>query len=97
MRKQLPLVLVLLAFAVSLTAARPAAAQDEVKPFGLPFAEPPGPATWFLIQPYGNTVGAYYNRVTWYGNGQGLHFGVDFAAPCGTEVVAIGDGVVVKI
>jgi murein DD-endopeptidase MepM/ murein hydrolase activator NlpD len=26
-----------------------------------------------------------------------MHFGVDFAAKCGTEVVAIGDGVVAKI
>ncbi len=72
-----------------------AAAQSEAeKPFILPFSEPPGPDTWLLGQPYGNTVGAYYQRNTTYGAGQGIHFGVDFSAPCGTEIVAIADGVV---
>lgn len=78
--------------------AMPAQAQgEEPPPFGLPFAEPPGPSTWLVVQPYGNTTGAYFRRVSWYGSGQGLHFGIDFSAPCGTEVVAIGDGTVVKI
>jgi murein DD-endopeptidase MepM/ murein hydrolase activator NlpD len=42
-------------------------------------------------------VFAYRQRRTFYGAGQGLHFGVDLTAPCGTEVVAIGEGVVVGI
>lgn len=67
------------------------------KPFGLPFAEPPGPSTWLLVQPYGNTVGAYRQRHTVYGAGQGIHFGVDFSARCGTPIVAIGDGTVSKV
>jgi murein DD-endopeptidase MepM/ murein hydrolase activator NlpD len=33
-------------------------------------------------------------RRIWYGSGQGIHFGIDFSARCGTQVVAIGDGVV---
>jgi len=73
----------------------PAMAQSETqKPFILPFKEPPGPDTWLLAQPYGNTTGAYRQRDTTYRAGQGIHFGIDFSAPCGTEVVAIGDGVV---
>jgi murein DD-endopeptidase MepM/ murein hydrolase activator NlpD len=76
----------------------PAMAQSETqKPFILPFAEPPGPDTWLLAQPYGNTTGAYRQRNTTYQAGQGIHFGVDFSAPCGTEVVAIGDGVVFAV
>lgn len=67
------------------------------KPFILPFKEPPGPDTWLLAQPYGNTTGAYSQRNTTYRLGQGLHFGVDFSAPCGTEVVAIADGVVFAV
>src|SRR5512143_3322842 len=67
------------------------------KPFGLPFADPPGPNTWYLGGGYGNTVGAYFQRDTTYRAGQGLHFGVDFAAPCGTPVIAIGDGTVAKV
>jgi murein DD-endopeptidase MepM/ murein hydrolase activator NlpD len=71
--------------------------EESPAPFGLPFASQPGPQTWLLSQPYGNTVFAYAQRRTFYGAGQGLHFGVDFAAPCGTQVVAIGDGVVAGV
>ncbi|MBI3362706.1 MAG: M23 family metallopeptidase [Chloroflexi bacterium] len=70
---------------------------SELKPFRLPFTSPAGPATWYLAQPYGNTVGAYFQRHDTYRYGQGIHFGVDFAAPCGTEIVAIGDGVVSEV
>ncbi len=65
--------------------------------FGLPFAEPPGVSTWFVSQWYGNTVAAYRNRSTLYAAGQGIHFGIDFAARCGTVVRAIGNGVVVAV
>lgn len=75
-----------------------AAAQSEVqKPFILPFKELPGPDTWLMAQPYGNTVGAYNQRDTTYSAGQGIHFGVDLSAPCGTELVAIADGVVFAV
>jgi hypothetical protein len=75
----------------------PPVAPPEIPPFILPFQGPPGPGTWFLEQAYGNTATAFVLRDMFYTAGQGLHFGVDFAAPCGTEVVAIGDGVVVEI
>ena len=85
-----------------LVAAQPgpaarAAAPTADRPFGLPFNTPPGPSTWLFIQAYGNTVSAYRWRVSQYGAGQGLHFGLDFAARCGTPVVAIGDGVVLEV
>lgn len=87
-----------LTVAVVLRAARPALAQTAAdpaaKPFILPFADPPGPNTWLLGQPYGNTTGAYRQRRTTYGAAQGLHFGVDLTAACGHEVVAMADGVV---
>ncbi len=66
-------------------------------PFGLPFATPPGTTTWLLGQSYGNTSGAYAMRRIWYGSGQGIHFGIDFSARCGTQVVSIGDGAVLAI
>jgi len=78
-----------------LLGAQPAA-RDE-RPFTLPVAYPPGPSTWLLGQLYGNTVFAYYQRNSLYDAGQGLHFGVDFTARCGTPVLAIGDGVVAKV
>lgn len=73
-------------------------AQGEARAvFGLPFAEPPGPDTWLLGQAYGNTTGAFARRREWYRAGQGIHFGIDFSARCGTPIVAIGDGVVLKV
>ncbi|SMB83766.1 M23 family metallopeptidase [Deinococcus hopiensis] len=65
--------------------------------YGLPFAAPPGPDTWLLGQVYGNTTFAYEQRRNLYGNGQGVHFGLDFSAPCGTPVVAIADGTVAEV
>ncbi len=69
----------------------------QTPPFILPFATPPGPDTWLLGQPYGNTVGAYRNRTIFYKAGQGLHFGLDFSTPCGTEIIAIGDAIVSEV
>ncbi len=66
-------------------------------PFILPFKSAPGPDTWLLIQPYGNTIFAYRERADTYHAGQGIHFGIDLAARCGTIVVAIGDGTVVSV
>lgn len=78
-------------------AVDPPAEPPDPPPFVLPFASPPGPDTWLLVQPYGNTVGAYMQRKILYQAGQGLHFGLDFSAPCGTELVAIGDGIVSEV
>ena len=65
--------------------------------FSLPFAGKPGVNSWLLGQLYGNTTGAYRRRNTDYRAGQGIHFGMDFSAPCGTPVLAIGDGVVSEV
>ncbi len=67
------------------------------RPFQLPFVQPASPDTWLMAQPYGNTTGAYRRRFTTYGASGGIHFGLDLAAPCGTEVVAIADGVVFAV
>ncbi|MBN1429306.1 MAG: M23 family metallopeptidase [Anaerolineae bacterium] len=72
-------------------------AQEPPLPFRLPLDTPSGPSTWYIIQFYGNTQNAYYFRSAWYGQGQGLHFGVDFSTPCGMEIVAMADGVVAKV
>lgn len=78
-------------------AALPVAAQADTPPFRLPFAEPPGPDTWLLVQPYGTTNQAYRNWPNQYAAGQGVHFGVDFSTRCGREVVTIGDGTVLGV
>src|ERR1700754_695671 len=57
-------------------------------------AAAPGPGTWFVGQWYGNTVWSHDNP---YPAGQGMHFGIDFNTPCGTTVLAIGDGVVFAV
>jgi Tol biopolymer transport system component len=67
------------------------------RPFQLPFAEPPSLETWLMAQPYGNTSGAYRQRFTTYGASGGIHFGVDLSAPCGTEIVALADGIVFAV
>ena len=95
------LVLVLTTGLAASTPPRPAAAegvpQVTERPFGLPFDTPPGPSTWLLGQLYGNTTTAFRWRVSQYGAGQGLHFGIDWSARCGTPVMAIGDGVIAKV
>jgi murein DD-endopeptidase MepM/ murein hydrolase activator NlpD len=83
-----------------LFSAAPAAAQENIppeRPFQLPFLQPPGPNTWLMAQPYGNTTGAYRQRFTTYGASGGIHFGVDLSAPCGTAIAAIADGVVFAV
>ena len=83
---------VLLALACGGGLAAPA--QAAPPPFQAPFAGPPGPGTWFVGQWYGNTV---WSHMYQYPAGQGLHFGIDFNAPCGTIVRAIGDGTVFAV
>lgn len=67
------------------------------KPYRLPFLTPPGPSTWYVTQWYGVTTGGYRGRNSTYVQGQGIHFGIDFATECGTPVVAIAPGRVIAV
>ena len=78
-----------------MSTALPLPAEQQEPIYQLPFNTPPGPSTWYVEQWYGNTNLAYHFRNTVYREGQGIHFGIDFACPCETEIRAIGDGVVV--
>jgi len=91
--------LMVLAIAASVPGATVAQEDAEApeRPFILPFQDPPGPGTWLLGQPYGNTLGAYRQRNRTYVRSGGIHFGVDFSTPCGTPIVAIADGVVFAV
>ncbi|MCC6630242.1 MAG: M23 family metallopeptidase [Chloroflexi bacterium] len=91
----LPVAVLLLGLLLAAPLAAPARAEG--KPFRPPFATPPGPGTWFVSQWYGATIYAARNWPVWYSAGQGVHFGVDLATACGTEVVAIGDGVIAAV
>ena len=80
-----------------LTGVAPVSAQGpdaSGKPFIMPVAGAPGPSTWILGQPYGNTTGAFVSGARQYSAGQYLHFGVDISMACGTPVIAVADGVI---
>ncbi len=89
--------IVLMAAAASLVQGQTPPPAPAAKPFILPFKDPPGPGTWLLGQPYGNTTGAYRQRNSTYVRSGGIHFGVDFSTPCRTEVLALADGVVFAV
>ncbi len=95
-RSRAPLVgaVVVLAVASALLSGVTPPARAAGPPFGPPFAGSPGPGSWFVAQWYGNTVWSHQHP---YLSGQGMHFGIDFNAPCGTPVLVIGDGVVFAV
>jgi murein DD-endopeptidase MepM/ murein hydrolase activator NlpD len=66
-------------------------------PYRLPFQAAPGPSAWYIAQWYGVTTGGYRARNSAYREGQGIHFGIDFATPLGTPVVALAPGRVIAV
>jgi hypothetical protein len=75
----------------------PPAAGTGGKPYRLPFSAAPGPHTWYVTNWYGVTTGGYRGRNSTYAQGQGIHFGIDFATRCGTPVVAVAPGRVIAV
>lgn len=88
---------ILFALALLITLTRSAVHGQPDRPFGLPVASAPGPGSWLFGQAYGNTIGAFIQGRNWYEAGQRLHFGLDLSMPCGTEIIAIGDGTVMFV
>jgi murein DD-endopeptidase MepM/ murein hydrolase activator NlpD len=97
LKKSSPFFVILTLLAVGFSLPGVLAQSESPKPFILPFNDPPGIDTWLLGQTYGNTTGAYRQRDTTYGASQGIHFGIDFSARCGTELIAMADGVVYAV
>ena len=75
----------------------PAPPGSNGRPYRLPFTTPPGPSSWYVAQWYGVTTGGYRGRNSTYVQGQGIHFGIDFATACGTPVVAVANGTVIAV
>ncbi|MEO1666680.1 MAG: M23 family metallopeptidase [Chloroflexota bacterium] len=96
MRLYHALVIMVLLFALPAVSLAQLDAADILpeKPMIMPAAGQAGPNTWMFGQAYGNTTGAYNFGDQWYRAGQGLHFGVDLSMPCGTQLVAVADGIV---
>lgn len=94
---RLTLVLGLIALLLAITPGDSTHAQTPDQPFILPVAGEPGPSGWLFGQAYGNTTGAYNFGEFWYSAGQGLHFGLDLAMPCGTPLLAVADGEVMFV
>jgi murein DD-endopeptidase MepM/ murein hydrolase activator NlpD len=67
------------------------------KPYRLPFTTPSSHSAWYIAQWYGLTTGGYRGRNSTYVQGQGIHFGIDFATAYGTPVVAIAPGTVIAV
>ena len=67
------------------------------RPYRMPFETAPGPNGWYVSQWYGVTTSGYRSRNGAYSQGQGIHFGIDFAAPMRTPVVAMGPGRIVAV
>lgn len=78
-------------------AAPPRGAASNGKPYRLPFESAPGPNGWYVAQWYGVTTSGYRSRNGAYVQGQGIHFGIDFAAPMRTPVVALASGRIVAV
>lgn len=100
-RRRLVSLMVVILVLTSINLTSPALAQNpadvEITFPVFPLAGEPGLDTWFLGQPYGNTTGAYRQRFTTYGASGGIHFGLDLSARCGTEILAVADGVVFAV
>jgi len=79
------------------TAVPPPAPAGGGRPYRLPFEAAPGPDGWYVAHWYGVTTGGYRGRNSAYSQGQGIHFGIDFAAPVGTPMVAVAPGRVLAI